>query len=148
MFSTVVAPPFAHGSKWANSRHLVSLQRCPSSPMKAQRPSSRFHTSRRTTAGMLRTQRGGAAVALRARGFSVAAVFLLVNLLEKRVERALDDCSGVAVGDLVAEQVLQLLELVLGALAQRHLKSVATRGKGRGVRRAALSRWRRGLRRR
>ena len=49
------------------------------------------------------------------------------DLSQERIERALDDRSGVAVRNLVGEQILELLELVACVLAECHLESVATR---------------------
>lgn len=51
----------------------------------------------------------------------------LVDLVQERVERPLHDRGGVAVWDLVGEQILELLQLVAAALAERDLKLPAAR---------------------
>ena len=51
----------------------------------------------------------------------------LRDLSQERIERALDDRGGVAVRDLVGEQILELLELVASILAQGYLELEATR---------------------
>lgn len=58
---------------------------------------------------------------------------LLEDLGQERVERSLDDGSRVAVGDLVGEQILQLLEFSVGVFAQGDLEFVATGREGRRI---------------
>ena len=65
------------------------------------------------------------------------ASLALLNLGQERVERALDDRGGVAIRYLVREQSLEPLELVVAALADRHLKLPAARSEGHRVRIAA-----------
>jgi len=44
-----------------------------------------------------------------------------VDLSQERIERAFDDRGGVAVRDLVGEQILELFELVASILGEGHL---------------------------
>ena len=50
-----------------------------------------------------------------------------VDLSQERVERALDNRGGVAVRNLVGEQILELLEFVARILAEGYLQAVAAR---------------------
>jgi len=57
---------------------------------------------------------------------------LLSRLGEEGVQRPLEDRGGVAIRDLVAQQVLKLCELVASLLADRDLELVAAGRKGTG----------------
>ena len=50
-----------------------------------------------------------------------------MDLSQERIERALDDRGGVAVRDLVGEQILELFELAPCILAEGHLEFVCAR---------------------
>ena len=50
-----------------------------------------------------------------------------MDLSQERIERALDDRGGVAVRDLVGEQILELLERVASILGEGQLEFVAAR---------------------
>src|SRR6187399_1889889 len=60
-------------------------------------------------------------------GLAGDAGLAFVDLSQERFERALDDRGGVAVRDLVGEQILELFELVASILGEGHLEFEATR---------------------
>jgi hypothetical protein len=61
-------------------------------------------------------------------GFLGPGGFLLLGLGEQCRQSALDDGGGIAVWDLVSEQILQLAELVVGLLIEGDGELVAARG--------------------
>jgi len=60
-------------------------------------------------------------------GLAGDAGLAFVDLSQERIERALDDRGGIAVRDLVGEQILELFEHVTCILAEGNLEFVATR---------------------
>ena len=64
-----------------------------------------------------------------------------MDLDQKRVQGAFEDHSQVSSGELVGEQVLELVELVAGALVDGDLQLVATRSEGGRVPVASRRKW-------
>ena len=70
---------------------------------------------------------GGGGLGLLGSRLAGDAGLAFVDLSQERIERALDDLAGVAVRDLVGEQILKLFELVARILTEGHLEPVAAR---------------------
>ena len=83
----------------------------------------RMTASKFDAAGLVAGLRRG----LLSSGLAGGAGLAFVDLSQERIERALDDRGGVAVRDLVGEQILELFELVARILAEGHLEAVSTR---------------------
>src|SRR5512133_3376762 len=110
---------------WSSSSFQRLLQRQPSGPTQAQRPPSRFHTARRTIAGIVVLAAGGfAAVFFVAAAFVVPACFAsfvfrsgatapLAVLFDRAADRLVEHRREVAVRDLVRQKRPERLEVLL-----------------------------------